>query len=84
MIKTVDTSTLRNHLADTVAEVSTRRDFFLVTKKSKPMAALVNLDLFEDLLAMTSKEYLKSVREARADYKGGRTFTHQDVFGRIG
>ena len=35
----------------------------------------------EDLLAMTSPEYLRSVKEARADYKAGRIKTHKDIFG---
>ena len=35
----------------------------------------------EDLLASTSPEYLKSIKEARADYKAGRIKTHQEVFG---
>ena len=35
----------------------------------------------EDLLAMTSSEYLKSIKEARADYKAGRIKTHKDIFG---
>jgi hypothetical protein len=35
----------------------------------------------EDLLASTSPEYLKSIKEARADYKAGRVKTHQKVFG---
>ena len=35
----------------------------------------------EDLLASTSPEYLKSIKEARADYKNGRVKTHQEVFG---
>jgi hypothetical protein len=35
----------------------------------------------EDLLAATSPEYLKSIREARADYKAGRVKTHREVFG---
>lgn len=36
----------------------------------------------EDLLAATSPEYLKSIREARADYKTGRVKSHAEVFGR--
>ncbi|MGZ6226377.1 MAG: hypothetical protein ACXWMH_12835 [Syntrophales bacterium] len=36
----------------------------------------------EDLLAATSPEYLKSIREARRDYKAGRIKTHEEVFGR--
>ena len=34
-------------------------------------------DVFlEDLLASTSPEYLKSINEARADYKAGRVKSH--------
>lgn len=35
----------------------------------------------EDLLAMTSPDYLKSVREARAEYKAGKTKSHKEIFG---
>jgi len=35
----------------------------------------------EDLLAATSPEYLASIKEARSDYKAGRTGTHSEVFG---
>jgi len=39
------------------------------------------IDAFlEDLLASTSPEYLESIKEARADYKAGRTKTHKEVF----
>lgn len=36
----------------------------------------------EDLLASTSPEYLKSIREARANYVAGRVKKHEEVFGR--
>ena len=35
----------------------------------------------EDLLASTSPEYLRSIKEARADYKAGRVKSHKEVFG---
>ena len=35
----------------------------------------------EDLLAATSSDYLKSIRDARADYKAKRTKSHDEVFG---
>jgi hypothetical protein len=34
----------------------------------------------EDLLAATSPEYLKSIEEARRDYKEGRIYTHEEAF----
>ena len=36
----------------------------------------------EDLLAATSPEYLKGIREARADYKAKRAKTHGEGFGK--
>jgi hypothetical protein len=36
----------------------------------------------EDLLAATSPEYLKSIRDARDDYSAGRVRSHEEVFGR--
>ena len=36
---------------------------------------------WEDLLAATSPEYLKSICEARADEQAGRVKTHAEVFG---
>lgn len=35
----------------------------------------------EDLLASTSPEYIQSIKEARAEYKAGKTKSHKEVFG---
>ncbi len=35
----------------------------------------------EDLLASTSPDYLKSIKDARNDYKSGKVHSHKDVFG---
>jgi hypothetical protein len=35
----------------------------------------------EDLIAMTSPEYIQSIKEARAEYKTGKTKTHRELFG---
>ncbi len=34
----------------------------------------------EDLLAVASPEYIKSIEEAREDYKKGRIYSHKEVF----
>ena len=36
----------------------------------------------EDLLASTAPDYLKSIREARAQFKTRKVKTHSEVFGR--
>ena len=38
-------------------------------------------EFLEDLFAATCPEYLVSIREARSEYKTGRTAGHEDVFG---
>ena len=35
----------------------------------------------EDLLAITSPEYMMSIKEARAEYKAGKTKSHKEIFG---
>ncbi len=36
-------------------------------------------DLLEDLTALSSKEYLTSIREARGDYKHGRAKSLEEI-----
>lgn len=79
--KLVSTTTFRNHLADVVDEVSENEDYLLVTERGEPKVALVNIDYFEDLLMANSPEYIKSIKEAREDFKTGRVYTHEQVFG---
>ena len=35
----------------------------------------------EDLLASTSPQYLKSIKEARGDYRASRVKSHKEIFG---
>ncbi|MBF0506998.1 MAG: hypothetical protein HQL09_09200 [Nitrospirae bacterium] len=65
MLSTVKIKITPKELIDTVKEM-----------KKKEMDAFL-----EDLLASTSPEYLQSIKEARADYKAGRTKTLTEVFG---
>ncbi len=79
--KLVSTTTFRNHLADVIEEVGEKEDYVLVTDRGEPKAAVVNIDFFEDLLMANSSEYIKSIKEAREDFKAGRVYTHEQVFG---
>lgn len=79
----VNATTLRNHLADTLKEVDKKKDFLLVSKKGKISSVLVNIDLFEDLLALTDTDYLASIRKARREYKNGDVLSHDQIFGEL-
>lgn len=37
-------------------------------------------EFLEDIFALTSKEYLKSIEEARKDYKEGRVKSFKEIF----
>lgn len=79
----ISTTILRNNLADTLKEVANKKDYFLVAKNGQITSAIVNIDLFEDLLALTNKEYLQSIKKARDEYKKGNFFSHNQVFGEL-
>lgn len=38
-------------------------------------------DLIEDMMALSSEDYLHSVEEARNDYKEGRVKNFEEIFG---
>lgn len=83
MPKVMKATVLRNHLSDAIKEVEQKEDFLLIARNDEIISALVDIDFFESLLAKTSKQYLKSIQEARKNYEKGETFTHEEVFGRL-
>ena len=79
----VNSTVLRNHLADSLKAVDKKKNYLLVAKKGKITSALVNIDLFEDLLALANKSYVASIKKARKEYKDKDIFTHEEVFGEV-
>ncbi|MFH0863498.1 MAG: hypothetical protein V1858_00200 [Candidatus Gottesmanbacteria bacterium] len=79
----ISTTILRNNLADVLEEITDKRDYLLVTKKSDPISAIVNLDFFEDLLALANSKYLKNIKEARQQYQKGQVYTFDEAFGKL-
>lgn len=79
----VNSTVLRNNLADAITEVNKKKNYLLVARKGKVISALVNIDLFEDLLGLSNKKYLASIKKARQEYKKGEIFTHEQAFGEI-
>ena len=77
----INATVLRNNFSESLKVVERKKDYLLVAKKGKVTSALVNIDLFEDLLALTNKDYIKSIKKARKEYEQGHVFTHDQVFG---
>lgn len=74
---------LRNNLSDALNEIARKRDYLLVAKKGKITSAIVDIDLFEDLMALANKSYVSSIKKAREEYEKGRILTHEEVFGEL-
>lgn len=76
----ISSTELRSQLAD-MLKLATRKDYFLIQKRGKITSAVVDIDLFEDLLALSDHTYLKTIRDARAEYQSGQVITHEELFG---
>lgn len=84
MPEIIQTTTLRNNLSDILEAIGRKKPgWLIVTGRKKTRAALVNLDLFEDLLACSSPKYLKGIKDAREQIKKGKYFAHEEVFGEL-
>lgn len=81
MPKAVETTKLRNNLASAIAEVNKKKDFMIITRNGEPVAGIVDLDLLEDIEAAKSKNFIKSIKESREQFKRGEFYTHEEVFG---
>ncbi|MFH1826857.1 MAG: type II toxin-antitoxin system Phd/YefM family antitoxin [bacterium] len=79
----INTTVLRNNLASVLEEVQKKNKYLLIARKKKITSAIVDIDLFEDLLALTNKKYVNSIKKAREEYEKGDIFTHEQVFGEI-
>lgn len=84
MAEVIQSTTLRNNLSDILKAIENNKPgWLLVTGRGKTRAALVNLDLFEDLLASSTPKYLKSIKDAREQIRKGEYFTHKETFGEL-
>jgi PHD/YefM family antitoxin component YafN of YafNO toxin-antitoxin module len=79
----IPATTFRNNLSDSIKTIEKKNDFLLLSKKGRITSAVVNIQLFEDLLALHDKEYLNSIKQAREQYEQGDVFTHDEVFGAL-
>ena len=63
-----------------ILEETAKGSRYIITSRSKPKAALVNLEELETLEILADKELLKEIIEAKEDIKAGRYTTFEDFF----
>jgi len=79
----INATVLRNNLAGALNEVQKKGKYLLVARKRKITSAIVDIDLFEDLLALANKKYVNAIKNARKEFESGKFFTFDEVFGEI-
>ncbi|MCA9369592.1 MAG: type II toxin-antitoxin system Phd/YefM family antitoxin [Pseudomonadales bacterium] len=79
----ITATTLRNNFSDSMQQVADAKDYLLVAKRGKIQSAVVNIELFEELLDLRDSSYLKSIQKARKEYETGDALSHDEVFGEL-
>jgi len=83
MIKTINTTNLRNNLKEATTYVRESKRPLIITERGVPTTVLVDIDEYEDYLESRNKEYVASVKKSREQIKNDEVFTMDEVFGSI-
>ena len=82
-VKSIDAAVLRANLGTAIDEVAKKGNILQILRRGKSEVAMVDLDMLEDMLALRNPEYIKSIKQARAEVKAGKTTPFEDVFNEI-
>jgi antitoxin YefM len=76
MTKNVSLKNLRPRLPEIMAEVDSKMDRFVITKRGRPVALLMAIDDYESILEtidiLSNTHLMKRLKKAKADIKAGR------------
>ena len=61
-------------------ELNVKLSFYDIVNALKQLNPKARQDFIEDLQAATSPSYIKSIKEARAEYDTGKVFSHKETF----
>jgi PHD/YefM family antitoxin component YafN of YafNO toxin-antitoxin module len=83
IINTVGATTMRSNLSDVLDSVVDEQNIMLIRRRNKTDAALINVELLEDLLATQNKSYVASIQQARKDIESGTVLSLDEAFGEL-
>ncbi len=78
----VSSTKLRSNLAEALKKVK-KDKYLLVSHRGKVNSAIVDIDMLEDILELSDKEYLASIKRSREQFERGEYYTFDEVFGNI-
>lgn len=78
--KVINSADFRKNLAPTLDEVSKSKQPILIRRHRQVNAALIDVELLEDLLLLHDKKYVASIRQARKEIAEGKTYSLEEAF----
>lgn len=72
MTTTIPITKARVNLGALVKRVHLKKERFVLEKDGYPVAALIDIDEFEDYLDSQDEELKKQIRESRAEFDAGK------------
>lgn len=81
--KVINSADFRKHLAPTLDEVSKSKQPILIRRHRQINAALIDVELLEDLLLLHDKKHAASIRQARKEVAEGKIYSLEDALERL-
>lgn len=73
MVKTISVTKARINLEEVIKRVHLNKDSFVLEKGGIPVAAILDIDEFEDWLEMKDPKVKEQIRQGYEEYKKGKT-----------
>lgn len=79
MVTRIALTKARANLGALIRRVHVGKEYFVLEKDGLPVAALMDIDEFEDYLELQDPEFQKIIAESRKEYLEGRSFPAEDL-----
>ena len=73
MVKTISVTKARINLGEVIKRVHLNKENFVLEKGGIPVAAILDIDEFEDWLEMKDPKIKEQIRQGYEEYKKGKT-----------
>ncbi|MCU0666096.1 MAG: type II toxin-antitoxin system Phd/YefM family antitoxin [Candidatus Omnitrophica bacterium] len=83
MVNTISLKKLRPELPAVIKNIDSRLDRYVVIKRGRPVAVMINPDDFEGLLEtieiLSDKDAVKRIRKAKKEIAAGKTISMEQL-----
>ena len=83
MVKTISVTKARINLGEVIKRVHLNKENFVLEKGGIPVAAILDIDKFEDWLEMKDPKIKEQIRRGFEEYKKGKTVPPDNSLSKI-